>query len=881
MFEEVIKIDKRCPNLIEELHFNEIFYKCRISENALNTEFCESLCLIDSWEDCELIMDPNKIHNKGKWKEIIGLDHVKKKIIEKIQIPLLFPEKKVPPASSIILFGPDGCGKSKIIKVLAEETGARMIPISLRNLESVSAQVLESTTPTIFVVDEIDIIAPPVEQREMFLTTFRMQDPMITLMGVLNDIKNSKKPIVLIGISDNPDLISPMLLKQEYISELIYVNPPDKSNRKLILKKFLEGKPLSKEINFEELAEKTKNYSIYDLSKLIKETELNWIKKTWKEESEIQMEDFQEALKEMMPSITSSLINQFENTSRKYGVLEKESKEKLLSWGDLGGYESVKEQLQNIEGIFKGNQMSYKYKLRPPKGILLFGPPGCGKTYIARILAATTDSNFQYASAPDLLSKWLGESEKNLRDIFTLAKLSAPSILFFDELDGLAFERSRTTDHPYLSTLISTFLTEISDLNEDDQVLVIGATNRPEDIDPAFLRPGRLDERIAIPPPDENAREKIFEIHLRDLPLEKDIDLKMLAQKTKGYTGAEIEYICESTQRAVAVEAMKTNKFKKIKMEAILNHLAHIKPDLTEDDIKRFEEISERFQRRGVVSSIKKIDDFCFDDIGGLDDIIDTLKKSVLLRLKYPKEIKEYALPAKLGLILFGAPGIGKSLLSKALLNESNANYFMFSAVELLNIFYHQDGRTKFHELLHDAERVAPSIIILQNLEMIPMELAVFIANEFNKLKKESAVVLICETTDLSRIGHVLRTSFEYMIPIYPPNQDQRIQIIKKMQEKFPTEKKLDYEELAKYSDRFVGADFLEVFRKAAQEALQRKISGDPNTYITNDDLLHIIKNRKPLISDAFLKGFKQQLENYSSKKPTVALDEKKGRFYS
>ena len=872
---------EKCPNLLEENLFEEVFFTCNISKELKDTNFCENLCL-KQWDECDLIIDPNKLQYKGKWKEIIGLEHVKKKLVEKVQIPFLFPEKNVPPVTSIILFGPDGCGKSKLINVLAEESGAKQIHISLRNIESLSSQAMEAKSPTIFVLDEIDIIAPPVEQREMFLTTFRMQDPMITLMTAINDMKNSKNPVVLIGISDNPDLISPMLMKQEYISELIYVNPPDTKSRKLILKEFLKDKPVSKDIQLEELANQTKNYSIYDLSKLIKLIELNWIKKSWKAPNyEITMEDFSQGLKEMIPSITTTLTNKFENTCRKYGVFEKESTEKILSWDDLGGYDDIKEQLKNIEGIFKGNEMAYKYNLRAPKGILLFGPPGCGKTYIARILAATTLSNFQYIAAPDLLSKWLGESEHNLRDAFSLAKISAPSIMFFDQLDGLAFERSRTTDHPYLTTLISTFLQEISNLNEDDQVLVIGATNRPEDIDPAFLRPGRLDERIAIPPPDEKARVEIFKIHLRKLPVDK-IDYDILAKKTKGYTCAEIEYICESTQRSVAMEAMKSKKFMKITQENLLEQIQNIKPDLSEDDIKSFEEIKERFQRRGVVSSIKKIDSISFTDIGGLDDVIDALKKSIMLRLTRPKEVQEYGLPAKLGLILFGAPGTGKSLLSKALLKESGANYFVFSAIELLNIYYHQDGRKKFHELLHDAERVAPSIIVLQNLELIPIELAVFISNEFNKVKKESAVVLICETTDLSRIGHVLQTSFEYMIPIYPPNLDQRIHIIKTMQQSFPTEKNLNYQELATKSENFVGADFLEVFRKAAQDALARKVSGDPKKLITNEDLLKMIKNRKPMISQAYMNAFKKQLDNFGAKKPSeITLKKTDSTLYS
>ncbi|MFX1453241.1 MAG: AAA family ATPase, partial [Promethearchaeota archaeon] len=588
------------------------------------------------------------------------MDHIKTKLIEDVQIPFIFPEKKLKLLPVIILFGPDGCGKSKLVQVLAEESKAKLISLNPRNIDSINSHLTESEEPTIFVVDEIDIVAPPTEQRDIFASVFRMQDPMISLIDAINNIKNSEKPAILIGISDNPDLISPMLLKQEYISEIIYVNPPDTNSRKLILKELIKEKKISEDIDFDELGEKTKHYSIYDLEKLIKNVELDWVKKSWKEDAEITMEDFNTALKEISPSITTSILTKFENTARQYAVLDKATKERELTWNDLGGYESVKEQLQNIEKIIKGNAMASKYNLKAPKGILLFGPPGCGKTYISKILAATTDSNFQYVSAPDLLSKWLGESEKNIRDIFNLAKSNSPSILFFDELDGLAFERSRTTDHPYLVTMISTLLSEISELNEDDQVLVIGATNRPEDIDPAFLRPGRFDERIAVPPPDEKARSEIFNVHLRKLPLADDVDLKDLAEKTSCYTGAEIEYICESTQRAVGMKAIEENKFSKITMNDILTQIRNIKPDLTEYDLKAFQEIRERFERRGVVTHIKRIGEVSFDDIGDMKEIKEFFKKVPLRSLIKPEEVLEYGLPAKNGIVLFGFPGTGK-----------------------------------------------------------------------------------------------------------------------------------------------------------------------------------------------------------------------------
>ncbi|NVM02766.1 MAG: AAA family ATPase [Candidatus Helarchaeota archaeon] len=866
---------KKCPKLIEETHFGEPFFKCGFTNNALDTDYCDSLCLKSNYDECDYVLDPNKLQFKGKWKEIVGLDHIKTKLIENIQIPFLFPEKKVAPLPVIILFGPDGCGKSKLVQILAEESKAKLIQLNPRNVDSINSQLTDSVEPTIFMVDEIDIVAPAAEQRDLFTTVFRMQDPMISLMDAINNIKNSNKPVVLIGISDNPDLISPMLLKQEYISQIIYVNPPDTDSRKLILKDLLKEKPLSKDINFDELAEKTKHYSIYDLNRLVQNVELDWIKKSWKADAEITMQDFNKALKEINPSISTSILTKFENTARKYGALDKGAKERELTWDDLGGYESVKEQLQNIEKIIKGNVMASKYKLSAPKGILLFGPPGCGKTYIAKILAATTDSNFQYVSAPEILSKWLGESEQNIRNVFNLAKMNAPSILFFDELDGLAFERSRTTDHPYLVTLISTLLSEISELNEDDQVLVIGATNRPEDIDPAFLRPGRLDERIAIPPPDENARKEIFAIHLRDLPITKDIDFEELAKKTKGYTGAEIEYICESAQRAVAIQAMKTNKFTKITMKDILTYLENINPDLTEDDIKSFQEIRERFERRGVVTHIKRIEEISFNDIGGLGAIKEFFKNTLLTSLVHPKEVHEYGLPAKKGIIIFGPPGTGKSLLYKALLKESKANYFIFSAIELTNWFSSRDSRKKFHELLHDAERVAPSIIVLQNLELIPREVAVFITNEFEKIKKEAAVILICETSDLSKIGDILLSSFEYIIPIPPPTHEERVEIFQKLASHFPTEKNLDFNQLSKMSKFFVGADIMKVFRGAAQDAMQRKLAKDSKILIQNEDLVNHIKNTKPSLSQKYLDEFNRQVEIIGVQKlPSKAIKE-------
>ncbi|MHA1385405.1 MAG: ATP-binding protein, partial [Candidatus Helarchaeota archaeon] len=295
--------------------------------------------------------------------------------------------------------------------------------------------------------------------------------------------------------------------------------------------------------------------------------------------------------------------------------------------------------------------------------------------------------------------------------------------------------------------------------------------------------------------------------------------------------------------------------------------IKNIKPDLSEDDIKRFQEIRDRFERRGVVTKIKRIDEVSFDDIGDLGPIKEFFKKNLLLSLVHPKEIKEYGLPAKKGIILFGPPGTGKSLLSKALVKESKANYFIFSALELTNWFSVRESSKKFHELLHDAERVAPSIILLQNLELIPREVAVFITNEFEKIKKEAAVLLICETSDLSKIGDILLSSFDYIIPVPPPTEEERVEIFKKLASQFPTDKNLDFSLLSKKSKFFVGADILKVFRGAAQDAIQRKLSNAPKPLIQNEDLLENLKNTKPSLSRQYLEEFYRQVKIIGAQK--------------
>ncbi len=873
----------KCRNLIEEEILDEIFYQCKVQEKGLSSSFVEGLCLKE-WKNCEFIFDPSRSHFKGKWNEIIGLEEIKRELIRLVQHPFLLKDKDIEPVRAILLFGPDGCEKRPLVQALAHESKAKLEILSPRQFDQLSSLIDESTESTILFLDEADLIAPPVEFKQVAVATYRMQDPLMSLMTAIAKIKSTTNPVVLILATDNPELISSILLKQEYVSESIYVPPPDLEERKAIFEKLMAEKPLASDVDFQKLAEKTKNFSVYDIRKLIKNVELSWAEKSFEEEKkEITMDDFIDEMDEVVPSITRSILSRFEQSARKYAAIEKEIKKEVkLDWDVIGGYESVKEQLKNIVAILTSEETIQQYGLKPPRGILLFGPPGCGKTYMTKVMSSVADANFQYVLASDLLSKWLGESEQRISDIFTTAKINPPTILFFDELDGLAFERARTTDHPYLVTILSTFLAEVSELTPDDYVLVVGATNRPEDIDPAFLRPGRFDERIAIGPPDEQARREIFKIHSKDLPLAEDVDFDILAKKTKNYTGAEIEYICHSTQRTVARGAMRTG-FRKITMKDFLNQIAMTKPDLSDEDIKAFREMAERFERRGHPVPKREWEEITWDDIGGLHEAKKFLKEHITIPLKHVEEIKEYGMKPRQGIILYGLPGVGKSLLIKAAVRDSGANFFTFSALDLTSILaYRTDGHKRFRELLKDAERVAPSVILLENIETIPTETAVFIASELSKLKHESPVIFVCETSYLAEIPEVLKrlNQIEYIIPIPPPNFEERLEILKIKSKSFPIVEDIDFSKIAEKTKYFTGSDLNKLLRDASHLVFLRKLETKSDAKITMEDILQAIPRVEPTLTQDQIEEFERQARKIQRGKVPLRRDPSYSLFY-
>ncbi|MFX0064295.1 MAG: AAA family ATPase, partial [Candidatus Hermodarchaeota archaeon] len=342
---------EHCPNLLKEFVVEEVFFRCQAqNELPLGSDFVDNLCIGD-YIQCPWVFTPRLSHIKGVWTQIIGKEEIKQKLARQVQNPLLMwrlqnHDKWVEPMKTVLLFGPDGCEKNALVQALAEESRARLEIISLKQVDQLASLIEGAIEPTILWVDEADLIAPPIDSKQFFGSTFRMQDPTVSLLSAITKIKKSKNPVVMIMTTDNPEMISSILMKQEYISEIIYVPPPSKKDRESIFEQLLQGRNVSSDVKFEFVSERTEGFSVYDLRRVEKRLKLIWAEKQLHEQDPIlTLSDFEEVLGEIVPSISSSIVSQFESSAKKVGAYRPEVHKELV-WDDVGGYASVKEQLQ-------------------------------------------------------------------------------------------------------------------------------------------------------------------------------------------------------------------------------------------------------------------------------------------------------------------------------------------------------------------------------------------------------------------------------------------------------------------------------------------------------------------------------------------------------
>ncbi|HHE75573.1 MAG TPA: AAA family ATPase, partial [Candidatus Aciduliprofundum boonei] len=458
------------------------------------------------------------------YEDIGGLKEEIRKIREMVELPLRHPELferlGIEPPKGVLLYGPPGTGKTLLAKAVANEANAHFIYLSgpeimskyygqsEENLREIFKEAQENA-PSIIFIDEIDSIAPKRDE-----VTGEVERRVVAQLLALMDGLESRGKVVVIGATNRPNALDPALRRPGRFDREIEIGIPDRNARKEILEIHTRGVPIAEDVDLDKLADMTHGYVGADLAALVKEAAMHALRRIMPE-IDMEMEkipreileklvvtwdDFMDAYREMQPSTMREVL------------IEKPN----VHWDDIGGLENVKQELREVvEWPLKYRKLFAHMKVKIPKGILLYGPPGTGKTLLAKAVATESEANFISVKGPEFLSKWVGESEKAVREVFRKARQAAPSVIFIDEIDAVAPVRGRDLGSHVTERVVSQILTEMDGLEELHNVTVIAATNRPDILDPALLRPGRFDRLIYVPVPDKKAREEIFRIHLR------------------------------------------------------------------------------------------------------------------------------------------------------------------------------------------------------------------------------------------------------------------------------------------------------------------------------------------------------------------------------
>ncbi len=539
------------------------------------------------------------------YEDIGGLHDAVEKIREMVELPLRHPELfrriGIDPPRGVLLYGPPGTGKTLLAKAVANESGASFFSIagpelmskwyggSEENLRKVFEEA-EKQAPSIIFIDEIDSLAPKREQ-----VTGEVERRVVSQLLTLMDGLKSRGKVIVVAATNRPNAIDEALRRGGRFDREIEIGVPDTVGRKEILQIHTRNMPLAKDVSIGDLSNKTYGYVGADLEALAKEAAMSALRRnlpniSWKKSEELPAEvleklrvtkkDFENALKMVEPSAMREVMIEIPN----------------VRWEDVGGLEEVKEKLQEmVEWPLKNPASFERIGIKPPTGILLYGPPGCGKTMIAKAVATEAGANFISVKGPEVLTMWVGESERKLREIFRRAKQVAPSIIFFDEIDSLAPRRGMSFGTKVTENIVSQILTEMSGLEDMHNVTVMAATNRPDMLDPAILRPGRFDRQVLVKAPNEAARLQILKVHTKNMPLTKDVDLKKLAKDTDGYSGADLE----SLAREAGLNAMRENmKAKEVKKKHFTEALDEITPSINNEMIKFYEKLLERMRSK-------------------------------------------------------------------------------------------------------------------------------------------------------------------------------------------------------------------------------------------------------------------------------------------
>jgi len=504
------------------------------------------------------------------------------------------------------------------------------------------------------------------------------------------------------------------------------------------------------------------------------------------------------------------------------------------SYEDIGGLGNQIHRIREmVELPMKHPELFQKLGIDPPKGVLLHGPPGCGKTLIAKAVANESESNFVTINGPEIMSKFYGESEQRLRSIFKDASAKAPTIIFIDELDAIASKRAEATGEVE-RRVVAQLLALMDGMVSRGEVMVVGATNRPNAIDPALRRPGRFDREIEIGVPDRDGRREILLIHSRGMPLATDVNLDFFAEKTHGFVGADLQALCrESAMKALRRYLPDINNADKLITPELLDKL-----EVTQDDmLSAMKEV----QPSAIREVFTEIPNIRWTDVGGLDKQIRELKEAIEWPLKFKESFARMGISPPRGILLYGPPGCGKTLLAKAVATESEVNFISIKGPELMSKWVGESEKA-VREIFRKAKIAAPTIVFFDEIDALaPRRGTGFgdsgttervisqLLTEIDGLEMIKSVVIIAATNRPDIVDSALLRPgrFDRFVLISPPNQKARLKILEIFTKNMPLDEDVDLKEIAKLIDGFSGADIESLCREAAMLALRDDMNRD------------------------------------------------------
>jgi len=601
---------------------------------------------------------------------------------------------------------------------------------------------------------------------------------------------------------------------------------------------------------------------------------------------------FELSTSSVLPIITILLLESFGyEPSLEIEVVKKDMGKKFaqlgiedLSFGskekfsDIGNYEETKKEIyESIVLPIEEKAMGGAYGIKPVKGILLFGPPGTGKTLLMRALANEIKVGLYYVKASNLLSPYQGVTEKNISEVFALAKKNAPCILFFDEIDAIA-PRREMTESEENRRVLSAILQELDGFTPETNVIFVGATNAPNLIDPALLRPGRIDKIIYFPLPDEKARKLIFKVHTKNLPL-KDVDFDKLAKLTERYSGADIQNVCKEVTRKAAARAAQTKALVYITTKDFIDVIKTMKPSTTIEQLEMYEQFKKDFERRTELRKeiVKEEKRITFDDVADLEDVKKALRDALELPLLHKELMKKYGVEPIKGILLFGPPGCGKTYIMKAAANEINVNFFTISGSQTMKL-----GKEKavliIREIFNRAKENAPAIIFVDEVDAIVprrenvSEDEIMVITEFltqlDGIKELEDVVLVGATNRPNAIDPaMLRPGrFDKIVFVPLPSKESRRFIFSLNLQNIQT-KDLDLDMLVEKTTGYTGADIANICREVKTKALTESIKTGKPPIVTMQDLLAQIEKTRPSVTEEMLEDYLIFLAKYGERK--------------